>query len=161
MTELEVIRSNSEMVVREVGGLSGLGEEFGYNPASIQWVEGYIERLRNSGQFNDEVKVNNLVEMFGSFLGECVVRNYGGEWRNEDGRWGVYFGDKSAAFPFSKVKKLFDNGLEGGDSISSFYSVLPQILLKTNGADPAKEGQRKLGNRSMRFLSTMRWWKRT
>ena len=72
---------------------SGLGREnFGYNRASVEWVEGYIERLRSSGKFEHEAALENLTAVLGSFLGECVAQSYNGEWRNQDGRWGVYFG---------------------------------------------------------------------
>lgn len=129
MIELEKIRASAEMVVDDVGRLSGMGADFGYNRKSIEWVERYIERLRDSGQFSDQANTENLTAVFGSFLGECLVRNYGGEWRNEEGRWGVYFGGKSAAFPFSRVMKQFQNGLEDGDSILSLYDVVPVMLI--------------------------------
>ena len=42
----------------------------------------------------------------------------------------VRFADGSGAFPFSKVRKLFANGLEGGDSILSFYNVAIDVVAK-------------------------------
>lgn len=131
MTDLEMIRGNADMVVRKVGPLSNLGESFGYNRASVEWVDGYIERLRASGQFTEEEKLQNLISVLGSFLGECVVRVHGGEWRNVDRGWGVYFTNSSAAFPFAKVSKQFASGLEGGDSILGFFDMIPEILINT------------------------------
>ena len=46
MTELEYIRANAEMIVRELGPLGNLGVGFGFNRVSVEYVEGYIERLR-------------------------------------------------------------------------------------------------------------------
>lgn len=132
MSELEKIRANAEVVVRDVGPLSGLGEAFGYNRESLDYVEGYVERLRNSGMFEEEQQLQNLTAVFGSFLGECIVRNYDGEWRKQDRRWAIYFDDSSAAFPFSKMMKQFENGLEGGDSILGFFDMIPRVLLKRN-----------------------------
>lgn len=130
MTDVEKIRASAEMVVREMGPLSNLRADFGYNRESVAWVEGYIERMRNSGKFTDEMALANLSSVIGAFLGECVARNYGGEWRCYDGRWGVYFANGSAAFPGAKVMKQFQRGLEGGDSILGFYDLIEKVLLK-------------------------------
>ena len=46
MTEEETrirIQENAKLAVKELGPLSGLGDRFGYNLESIEWVEGYIE----------------------------------------------------------------------------------------------------------------------
>ena len=43
--------------------------------------------------------------------------------------WGIFFSnenDKNAAFPFNKVRKQLLHG--EGDSILSFYDVLPVVL---------------------------------
>ena len=127
MTEEETrirIQENAKLAVKELGPLSGLGDRFGYNLESIEWVEGYIERLRKNPDFGRDPK-STLISVFGSYLGECVVRIYGGEWRfyQEDG-WGVLLSEGNVAFPFSKVQKLFRNGLEGGDSILNFVTII-------------------------------------
>jgi hypothetical protein len=132
MTELEGIRINADTVVRELGPLSGLGTRFGFNRVSVEWVEGYIERLRDSGIFKQKEALENLTSVLGSFLGECIAQTYNGEWRNEDGRWGVYFSNKSTAFPFSKVVKQLTDGLESGDSILGFFDMIPEVLLVRN-----------------------------
>jgi len=130
MTGIEKIRANAEMAARKLGPLSGLGEGFGFNRASVEWVEGYIERLRSSGDFSGKQDFGSLPSVLGSFLGECIVQTYGGEWRNEDGWWGIYFNDRNAAYPFNKVTKQFENGRDGGDSILSFFDTIPIVLLK-------------------------------
>lgn len=129
MNMIEKIRANAELAVQQMGPLSNLGAGFGFNRESIVWVEGYIERLRNSGEFSDTQKIGNLSSVLGSFLGECIVQTYGGEWRNPNDRWGIYFSNQSAAFPFAKVTKQFENGLEGGDSILGFFDLIPRVLL--------------------------------
>jgi hypothetical protein len=134
MNDFEMIRANAKFAVEEMGPLSGLGNGFGFNRESVAWVDGYIERLRSSGQFREQQALNNLCSVFGSFLGECLIQVYGGEWRNQDGRWGVFFDNQNAAFPFSKVMKQFENGLEGGDSILGFFDLVPEVLLKQDQA---------------------------
>jgi hypothetical protein len=97
-----------------------------YDRASVEWLSGYIERVRPT---LTEGSTDGLTDSIGSFLGECIIVNYGGEWRESEGALGVFFSesnDRNAAFPFYKVRKQLLNGLE--DSILSFYDVLPVIL---------------------------------
>src|SRR5215813_14733530 len=115
----ENIRANAELVVQQVRSLSG--SDVGYTQESVKWLEGYIERLRTSGAFESEDTKNKLTSVFGSFLGECVVRCYGGTWKlhEEAGVWCVAFKEDHIAFPFAKVAKQIDHGLE--DGIASFF----------------------------------------
>ena len=121
----EHIKANAEMVIKELRPLSRI--DFGYTLESVEWLEGYIERLRTSEEFASEELRHNLTNMFGCFLGECIVRRYGGKWEQQDGRWCVAFNHENAACPFAKVAKQFDNGLD--DGIAIFFKVIP-ILFK-------------------------------
>lgn len=127
MTPDQEIYENAVRVIEGCAPLSGLGSRFGYNRESVEWLDGYIDRLRASGKFNEEEQLRNLTVSFGCFLGECLKAAYGGAWREHNGAWGVFFKDSSAAFPFSKVRKQLEDGSEGGESILSFYDVLPRI----------------------------------
>lgn len=136
----EHIRANAEMVIQQLQPLSGI--DFGYTPESVEWLEGYIERLRSAGQFEGDAR-NKLTSVFGSFLGECIVRCHGGTWKQREGVWCVAFDDANAAFPFAKVEKQIDNGLE--DGIASFFNVIPLIF-----NDPAP---------SLPSAQKKPWWK--
>jgi len=96
-----------------------------YNAESIKFLEGFIER--NKANFNQE-DAKGLINSIGSFLGQCIIENYGGHWErdSETGIVAVGFDDKNKAFPFAKVSKQFENGLE--DSIYSFYTIIPTIF---------------------------------
>jgi len=96
-----------------------------YDGASVKFVEGFIER--NKSHFENEEN-QGLINSLGSFLGQCIIKNYGGQWQrdNETGAIVVAFDDNNKAFPFAKVSKQFDNGLE--DSIHSFYTVIPTVF---------------------------------
>jgi len=121
----EDIRANAELVVQQIRQLSGM--DFGYTHESVKWLEGYIERLREAGQFENAEPKTKLISVFGSFLGECVIRCYGGAWKlHEPGVWGVAFNEDNIAFPFAKVAKQIDNGLE--DGIASFFKLIPTIF---------------------------------
>jgi hypothetical protein len=120
----ELIKANAELVIRQSRSLSGI--DFGYTQESVKWLEGYIERLRKAGEFEDVEAKGKLTSVFGSFLGECIVRNYGGAWVQHDGVWCVAFDDKNIAFPFAKVAKQMDNGLE--DGIAGYFDVIPIVF---------------------------------
>jgi hypothetical protein len=114
------IRANAELVIKELGPLSGL--EFGYNAESVAWVDGFIEQQRNRSDL-DKNTINGLVNALGSFLGECIIRYFGGYWNNSNGEWCVRFDEENAVYPFNKVHKQFANGPE--DSIKSFFKLIP------------------------------------
>jgi len=75
--------------------------------------------------------------MIGCYLGECIIKTYGGTWKLHEGQWGVFFDDSNAVFPFAKVSKQFQNGHDGGDSIFSFFEVISPVFRKgIGGAAP-------------------------
>jgi len=127
MTPEEHIQATAELVVKEFGPISGLGSAFGYNRASVEWLDDYIERSRNTGCFTAG-QVETLANNFARFLGECIRNTYGGEWQLRNGSWGVFFSDSSGALPYSKVRKQFNDGNSAGESVLSFFDVLPLIL---------------------------------
>jgi hypothetical protein len=125
----ELIHENTQLVLEQLGPQSGI--DFGLNGASVEWVEEFIERQRARPNL-DPAAVDRLMQVLGSFLGDCIVAATGGvwQWSPEHGAWLIRFPDDSAAFPFNKVRKLFANGREGGDSIASFYRVTVDYVAK-------------------------------
>ena len=117
------IKRNAELVIRQMSQISGF--DFGYDTQSVTWLDGSIERQRTRGDITQEMTAG-LVNVFGSYLGECVIALYGGYWQNEDGQWRVSFDDGNSVYPFSKVQKQFQNGPE--DSIKSFLEVIPLVF---------------------------------
>lgn len=134
----ENIRANAELVLQQIRSLNG--PDCSYTEESVKWLEGYIERLRDSGEFENAETKTKLISVFGSFLGECIVRCYGGAWKqHESGVWCVAFNEDNIAFPFAKVAKQIDYGLE--DGIASFFNVIPTIfhdLAHTTPSTPKK-----------------------
>ena len=98
---------------------SELGVELDYDEASVEWADGYIGRVRASVSEDSVAPISNLI---GSFLGECVIANYGGRWRETENGTGVCFDEDNCVFPFAKVQKHFLHG--EGDSILSFYKTI-------------------------------------
>jgi hypothetical protein len=119
---LRAIKANAAMVIEQMGPLSDVA--FGLNEASVAWVEGFIERRRATNPDGD------LTSVLGSFLGEAIIAAAGGVWDECDNGVGVRFSEGNWAFPFAKVAKQYANGLEGGDSILSFYQITVSDLAK-------------------------------
>jgi hypothetical protein len=126
------IKANADLVIEQLGPLSGL--KFGYNTESVEWVDGFIENQRIRSDI-DKNAVNGLVNTLGSFLGECIIRCYGGYWQNIKGEWCIGFDNKNAVYPFNKVRKQFKNGQ--GDSIKKFFELIP-VLFKDYVQKPAQ-----------------------
>jgi hypothetical protein len=124
MTPLEKIRANANLVVEQLRSVSGV-EKFGYNPESVEWLDGFIERLRVRPDF-DEAAAERMTQTLGSYLGECVIACYGGEWREREGSWAVAFDAGNAAFPFNKVRKQFANGSE--DGVLGWFKAIPSLF---------------------------------
>ena len=124
--QIERIRQLAARVVIESEPISGI--DFGFNRASVEWVEGDIERYRQ-GRTNSDAPTD-LVGLYGAFLGECitVATNAQWQWDSKTGAWGILFPNGTWAFPFAKVSKQFANGVEGGDSIAGFYDIAVEYI---------------------------------
>ena len=110
-------------MIEQLTPLSGL--EFGYNAESVAWVDGFIERQRNRSDIDKNIMAG-LVKTLGSFLGECIIRCFGGYWHNKEGECCVRFDSENEVYPFNKVHKQFANGPE--DSIKSFFELIPVMF---------------------------------
>ena len=119
MTNEESIAANAEIVKKTFGE-----RELDFDERSIEWLDGYIERNREKWDAGTKVKLGGVL---GSFLGECIRHNYGGDWQMTEHGLAISFDEGNAAFPFNKVNKQIENGAE--DSIASFYSTLGTLRL--------------------------------
>ena len=128
----EKIIENAELVIEQMRQVSGI--DFGYDAQSVAWLDGYIERQRTRNDLTPEL-IQGLVNVFGSYLGECVIKRYGGYWEDKDGQWRVSFDDHHGVYPFSKVRKQFANGAE--DSIKSFFEMIGIIFVSRTGEGEA------------------------
>ncbi len=116
---LSKIRANAAMAVERFRELSGAS--FGFDASSVGWVEGFIDRTRP--QVGEEGAAG-LVSVIGSYLGEAIIANTGGTWGEDDvGGLGVRFANGDTVYPFAKAWKQFEGGVDGGESILSFYTM--------------------------------------
>jgi hypothetical protein len=135
---VEKIRKNAELVISELGRLSG--QQFGFDRDSIAWVESFIESQRHQGRTCDAK--SGLVSTIGSYLGEAIIKNAGGHWdEDEQGNIAVKFSNGDWCYPFAKVAKQFDAGAQAGESIASFYDISVNYVGagKLSAAHPAGE----------------------
>jgi hypothetical protein len=114
------LRASAYLVVDTIR--ENLGVTLTFDRAGVEWVDGYINRLRHSMAPN---RRSGLIGMLASFVGECIIQTYGGAWAEEDGRWGVRVSERLWACPSAKIEKQFDNGPE--DSVSSFFTCIPTL----------------------------------
>lgn len=117
------IRANAELVVSVAR--DQLGEEIGYDKAGVRWLDGYIQGQHEQG---NPANRDGLVSTLGSYLGECIIRCFGGAWAEADGSWCVRFDDRNAAYPFGKVSKQLEHG--AGDSVLRFFTTIPLLFRK-------------------------------
>ena len=124
-----------------------------YDTKSVKFVEEFIERQRNS--FDSEQR-KGLVNSIGSFVGQCVIKNYGGHWQvdQETQAVCVALDDKNKIFPFAKTTKQFENGLE--DSVYSFYTIIPTVF-KIKPLATSKESDNSQSTKKP--AKSKRWWK--
>ena len=118
MTNEESIRANADLVLK-------MFAEHGLklDAASVSWIDGFIERNR---QVWDADTRASMVSILGSFLGECVIEDFGGDWKMTDNGLAVMFDERNGVLPFNKVEKQIANGSE--DSIESFYRTTKVVF---------------------------------
>src|SRR5262249_60335679 len=88
-----------------------LGVTLRYDAESVEYLDGYIARNRAGIRKRTDGRYGGVVDTIGSFLGECIIANYGGEWEQSGtGGGGGFFGGKNAGFSFLKVEKAFGPG---------------------------------------------------
>jgi hypothetical protein len=124
-----------------------------YDAKSVKFIEEFIERQRNN--FDSEHR-KALVNSLGSFVGQCVIKNYGGNWQVDQDTQSVCVAldDNNKIFPFAKTTKQFENGLE--DSVYSFYTIIPTVFQP--GPPPKSKESDKLQSTN-RARESKKWWK--
>jgi hypothetical protein len=118
---LDKLRANADLIVRVCR--EDRGVELTFDQAGVEWIAGYINRLRD--HITPDVEFG-LINTLGSFVGECIIRTYGGVWVELDGEWAVQVSERIWVFPLIKVAKQFANGPE--DSVAGMFSGLRRIM---------------------------------
>jgi hypothetical protein len=100
--------------------------EFGYDDRSVAMLEDYLVRMRRRGAFDTDSDLEGSSQAFGAYLGEAIIAAHGGKWgEDEDCYPYLVYEGPVRLFPINKMAKLMRHGLEGGESILSFYHGIP------------------------------------
>jgi hypothetical protein len=111
---LSPIRKNADLVIATLGPESGIA--FGFNRASVAWVETFIENQRGAAE------AAGLSPVLACFLGEAIIAASGGGWADDPAHGlGVRFPNSDWCFPFAKVSKQFEAGKAAGEGVLGFY----------------------------------------
>jgi hypothetical protein len=113
------IRTNLGVCQRLAHDLAG--KHIDFDEKAVQWLDDLLEQLHRR---TESTNGHAAVPAYASYLGECIIRNIGGEWALHDGTICVRFDNDDAVFPLNKVKKQLANGKEGGDSVLGLYQAL-------------------------------------
>lgn len=119
---LQAIKDSADLVTETMG--------FDMDEFGVEGIDAFIEKLQEKYNSSDEEFRNGIVFRLGSFLGETIIENYGGEWVNIDGDFAISFDEENenVAFVFSKIVKRFEGGKE--ESVKSFYDAIPVVFEK-------------------------------
>ncbi len=116
------IKDSALLVVETMG--------FPLNSDGVEGIDAFIERLREKYSESDEDFKNGIVFRLGSFLGEAIIVNFGGEWIEDEGHYAISFDSDSSknniAYVFSKIMKRFED-IED-DKILSFYNSIGEVM---------------------------------
>ena len=116
----EAISKNAALVQEILGKQAGIA--FDYGPASVEWIDGYISRIRTTMK-----EPGRLSDVLGSYVGEAIRRRDGGRWvRERDGTVGLELTKGFVVYPLTKVEKHFANG--ESDSVLALYRSIPALL---------------------------------
>lgn len=136
---LDKIEANARLVMKTAA--EDLRVDVRCDRDGVVWLDGFLQRqhaqqleAQHQGQPTEDF--DGLVNVLGSFLGECMVNAHGGMWRETENGLGVAFPPKDVvAYPFAKVRKHL---LEGaGDSVLSMFDVIPVLLEQAGDSDGA------------------------
>ncbi|MCG7561478.1 hypothetical protein [Pseudoalteromonas sp. McH1-42] len=115
-SELEFkLKENAKLVVSSMSKLVDF--EFDYSERSVKWLDGFINR-------NQDL---TLVDTLGSYLGEALLRKYGGTWVIIEGGPALEIRPDFIMFPFSKVEKQIVYGEQ--ESITEYF-LMTEVMLK-------------------------------
>jgi hypothetical protein len=118
-----MIQANADLAVSTARERMGI--DLTFDRAGVEWLDGHLNRLR--GHLSPSAQAG-VVNVMGSFLGECMVRMHRGVWVEKPGSgWVVEVRRRYqvAANVFSKVEKQLA-GAEG-ESVLSLFEITPLV----------------------------------
>ncbi len=124
LSPLEMIQRNAQLVIDST--YQQFGVTLGYDEDSVEWLDEHIEQLRDKNYPANDIAM--LVNVLGSFYGECIRRQFGGEWQEYKGGFMLAFANGQMVSPFGKIMKQFEKGASSGESVKSYYTSIPRLF---------------------------------
>jgi hypothetical protein len=117
------LRTNADLAVSTIGQHCGVALTF--DQAGVEWIDGYINRSRED-LIADQDNLLAAVNVLAAFVGECIIRTYGGTWVEKEGEWCVQVNEAIWACPFAKVTKQFNHGPK--ESVAGYFTLIPSLM---------------------------------
>jgi len=128
MSAIPQIKANAAWVIDNFGPQSGI-DPFAYTPASIEYVDGFLQRQEAMVRASD-ASINKFVGLLGAYLGEAIIAKYGGEWQEKPNGIGIEIRTGSHVHflqPFHKVHKRIVNGIE--ENLHAYFNqFIPAVI---------------------------------
>lgn len=121
---LQQMKKKARKVIEIMQRFQEEGFSFGFNRESVLWLEYHIEELRQAGALKDAAGRAECVDLYGAFLGECIILYYGGTWIKGKGVWRIAFDERRFVFPFVEVENQIEHGPDKG--IERFFGAIPE-----------------------------------
>ena len=90
-----------------------------FSKESIKEIETWLGEQKKKNQ-------KKLIDQVAAYLGQSIIKTYGGSWVKHKGNWGVKLSDNNLVFPFGKVSKFVNIGPE--DSFYSLFKMIPLVF---------------------------------
>ncbi|HSS20364.1 MAG TPA: hypothetical protein VLL54_09830 [Pyrinomonadaceae bacterium] len=128
----EEYRTAAENVVSQLH--EDLGVELKYDEESIDWLDGYINRIRT--QLKEE-PFAGLAVALGAYLGETIIKTYGGAWAYFEklDQWGIRFDDGNGA-RFRSPKFISNSRMATSTQFSGFLRLFQRSVITSLQTPP-------------------------
>jgi hypothetical protein len=112
------------------------GIELQCDRAGAEWLDSFIHS--RSTTLNPSTQAG-LIKLLGSFLGECITREYGGQWIVDNGRHCVRLGADGLVDPFWMVESSLK--YRSTYDVSVLFAAIPEIARVRPGGLYAARGK--------------------
>lgn len=107
--------------------------DLAFDAQAVQWLEGYIQAFYERA---DEATKVQVIQVAGAFLGECLVRCFGGGWWRFEKSACIVFDGEIALFPLSKVQKQLEQGAQA-EGVARFFNAFASMHAQKQPPTPA------------------------
>lgn len=95
-----------------------------FDRAGVEWIDAYINFHQEERLAVDDW--SSMINILASFVGESIIRTFGGTWVEKEGEWCVRVNEATWAYPFAKVAKQCKNGSK--ESVAGYFTLIPTLL---------------------------------